>query len=84
MMFWTVSFPKIVVDAIDLLFIGDLENLLIQRFGRLQVVAERLLDDHSAPVIIVLLHQSIGGELFNDGAEETRSGRHVIEEVLMG
>ena len=31
-------FAQVVVDAVNLLFVGDLQQLLVQRFGRLQVV----------------------------------------------
>ena len=58
--------------------------MLVERFGRLQVVAERLFDDHPPPVVVILLQQSSGRELFDNGPEETRSRRHIKEEILMG
>src|SRR5271156_980785 len=47
-------------------------------------MAERLLDNHPAPVTVVLLHQPIGCEFFNDSAEETWSRRQVEKKVLFG
>src|SRR5208282_6324778 len=76
-------FSEIVVDAINLLFIGDFQNLLVERLRRLQVVTEGFLDDHAPPVIIALLHQPIRRELFHNGAKETWSGCKVIKEVLL-
>jgi hypothetical protein len=64
-------------------FIGEFEQLLIEGFGRLEVVPEGLFDDHPAPVVVVLLHQSSGGELLHDGPEETGSGCQVVKEVVM-
>ena len=49
-------FAEVVVDAVDLLFAGDLEELLVQDPGRVDVVAEGLLDDHAAPVMVFFFH----------------------------
>src|ERR1700678_873609 len=35
-------------------------------------------------MIVVLLHQPIGREFFDDRAEETWSRRHIVEKVLLG
>ena len=77
-------FTQIMIDAIDLLLVGELEQFLIEGFGRFQVVTERLFDHHPTPVVVVLLHQAGGRELFNNRTEEARSRRHVKEHVLMG
>src|ERR1700678_49748 len=71
------------IDAIDLLLVGNLQYLLVERFCRFQVVAEWLFDNDPAPVIVVLLQQSIGGELLHNGTEKIRSGRQVVEEILV-
>ena len=46
-------FAEIVIDAEDLVFVEHLVHLIVQRLGRLQIVAERLLDDDADPVLAV-------------------------------
>src|SRR5258708_37371887 len=62
-------FAQIMIDAVNLFFVGDFEQLLIKDLGRLKVVTEGIFDDHSAPMVVVLLHQSIGGEFLNNHAQ---------------
>jgi hypothetical protein len=42
------------VDPVDLLFPQDRENLLVERDGGGEVVAERLFDDDPAPGLALL------------------------------
>ena len=42
---------EIVVDAVDLRLVEVFVDELIQRFGRLQIATERLLDDEARPVL---------------------------------
>src|SRR6266851_8151842 len=77
-------FAQIMIDAVNLFFVGDFEQLLIKDLGRLKVVTEGLFDDDPPPVIVILLHQSAGGELFDNLAEITWSRCHVVEDVLVG
>ena len=77
-------FAQIVVDAVDLLFVGFFEQLLVERFGRFQIVSERLFDDHPAPVAVGLFHQSSSRELLHDRPEETGRSREVVEKILVG
>ena len=72
-------FAQVVVDAVNLLFVHFLEQLLVQRPGRIQVAAERLFDDHPAPLMVFFLHQAGGGQLLHDGAKEIRRGGEIVE-----
>ena len=46
---------EVVVDAVDLRLAEDLADLAVQPLGRLEVVAERLLDDDPPPAAVVVL-----------------------------
>src|SRR6516225_3690678 len=50
------------VDAVDLMFLQCLSNLSIERFGRRQIVAERLFDHHPAPSAMCLSDKAGGTE----------------------
>ena len=49
---------QVVVDAVNLLFARDLEQLLIQGARRIEVASKRFFDDHSPPLMIVFGHQT--------------------------
>ena len=51
-------FAEIMVDPIDLLFTGNVEELFIQGLGGFQIMAERLLDDYPPPLPVVFLHEA--------------------------
>ncbi len=72
---------QIMIDAIDLLFFRNFQQLHIQVPGRLQVMTKGFLDDHPPPVLVVLFHKPGFSQVFDDGAEKTRGGRQV-EEVI--
>ena len=48
-------FAEIVIDSVDLILVQACANLAIERVRRFQVVAERLLDDHSSPMTVRFL-----------------------------
>ncbi|SCF84409.1 hypothetical protein GA0115255_108501, partial [Streptomyces sp. Ncost-T6T-2b] len=48
-MFWTVSFPRYVVDPEDLVGREDVVHELVELLRAGQVVTERLLDDGTPP-----------------------------------
>ena len=56
-MFWTAS-CQIVVDAEHRLLWEDAVDRRVELTGALQVVAERLLDDHPAPAALLLVGQA--------------------------
>src|ERR1035441_2649184 len=77
-------FAQIVIDAVDLLLVGLLQQLLVQRFRRLQIVPEGFLDNHTTPVTVGLFHQSGGGELLHDWTKKAWCRSEVVEHVLVG
>jgi hypothetical protein len=74
-------FAQIMVDAVNLLFLGDLQELLVQRLRRLQIVPEGLLDDHAPPVLAVFIHESDFCKVLDNTSEEA-GGSGKIEEVV--
>ena len=56
---------QVVIDAIDLLFAGHLQQLLVQQPGGFEIVPEGFFDNHPPPVLIVFLHQAGIRELLN-------------------
>ena len=44
-------FAKVVIDAVDLLLVRHLQQLLVQRPGGIKVVTKRLFDDDAPPVL---------------------------------
>ena len=62
---------QVVVDAVDLALVQHGAQLTIQLAGRIQVAAEGLLDDHPAPVAVLLAHQA-GSPGGTDLGEELR------------
>ena len=69
------------VDPIDLMLLQRLQDLGIERLGRGQVVAERLLDHHPSPLPVFFRHQARGAEPRDRRAEEA-IGDGEIEEVV--
>ena len=51
-------FAEIVIDTVNLRLVDYFQELLVQRLGRLEVVAEGLFNDHAPPVVILLAHQA--------------------------
>ena len=73
---------EVVVDAVDLRLAEDLADLAVEPLGRLEVVAERLLDDDPPPAAVVLLVvEPAPPELADDLGELRRLGREVEEVV---
>ena len=69
------------VDPIDLMLLQRLQDLGIERLGRRQIVAERLLDHDPAPLAVVFRHQARGAEPGDRHAEEA-IGDGEIEEAV--
>ena len=74
-------FAEVMVDPVDLFFVGNLEQLLVQRASAFEIMAEGLFYDHAAPVAVVLLHQAVFGEVLHDRSESIRSSGQVVEVV---
>ena len=57
-------------------------QLRVERLGRFQVVAKRLLHHHAAPVRVALRHQAGGAELIDDAAKKARAHSQVKHHVV--
>ena len=91
MMFCTVSLPRKWSIRIDLVFLGAAQDGGVQRLGGGLVVAERLFDDHAAPVfrvpavlVPVFLEQAGFAEMGDDRAEEAVGDGQVEQAVAAG
>ena len=73
-------FAKVVIDAIDLLFVEDGVDRLVQRLGTLQVVAEGLLDYDPFPAL-GRPGNAGGSEPVDDDRKELGGGRQVEDAV---
>ena len=47
-------FAQVMIDAINLVFVRNLQQLLVQRLGGFEIVAERLFDDDATPMLASL------------------------------
>ena len=72
------------VDAVDLVFGGNFQKVLVQFFRGVEVVAERLFDDHSPPMAVLFGHQADFRKLLDDGAEVIGRGGEIEETVAVG
>jgi hypothetical protein len=81
-LFW-YAHSAVVVDPIDLRFVEGAEQLLVEAAGRVEVPAERLLDDDARPPrgVVRVLHQHRRSQLLRDDAEELRRRGQVEEHV---
>ncbi len=77
-------FAEVVIDAVDLAFGGNFEKLLVEGFGGIEIVAERLFDDDAAPVAVFLVHEADFGEALDDVSEVVGRGGEVEEKVAVG
>ena len=65
------------VYPVDLVFVGAGEDALIERFGRVEVFAERLLHHQTPECLVGRLEQPGLAEVFRDHGEEARRHREV-------
>ena len=72
---------EIVIDAVDLRFLGRGEDLLIERARRLEVAAERLFDDDAPPLPRRLVEQPDRSEPLDDRPEQARRRCEIEEDV---
>ena len=76
---------QVVVDAIDLRLAEDLADLAVEPLGRVEVVAERLLDDDPPPAaVVVLVVEPDPAELGDDLGELRRLRGEVEQPVAAG
>src|SRR5580765_5216805 len=77
-------FAKVVVDAENLLFGQHFADLAVQRFGRFQIITERLFKDHSPPMTIFFTGQFRSAEALNDVAKECWAGGKIKKVIALG
>jgi hypothetical protein len=78
-------FSQVMIDAVDLLLVEDLVDLAVEGAGRLQVDAERLLDDHPRERLAGRrLGRQLGLAEAADHRRERRGGRRQIEDPVAG
>src|SRR5580700_4372145 len=76
-------FAEIMINAVNLLFFGDLQQLLVQYSGRIQVVTKRFFYNHTAPVMVVFFHQPHLGQMLDDRAEKIGGCSQVEEKITV-
>jgi len=70
------------IDAINLLFVPNLEQSCVQRLGGVDVVTERLLDDDAPPAFAArFIGQPRAGNVFCDRTEETVGDGEIEQHV---
>ena len=73
---------EVVVDAVDLRLAEDLADLAVELLGRLEVVAERLLDDDPPPPAVVALVVEADPAELGDDVGELRGLRREVEQPI--
>ena len=77
-------FPEIVIDPVDLPFLQDPLELVVQRPRRFQVMSERFFDDDATPCALTFDRQTILSQMRHDLSEQTGDGGHVKNIVALG
>src|SRR5664279_1069367 len=75
---------QVVIDAIDLAFRSDSQELLVQSLGGIEVVAKRLFDNHAAPMAVLFGHQADFRKPLDDVAKEVGRGGEVKKIIAVG
>jgi len=75
-------FAKVMVNAVDLTFVKDGMNLIVQSVGAFQVMPERFFDDDMRPAGLTAV-QSGQPQLLDDGGIE-RGRRGQVEKTVTG
>ena len=75
---------EIMIDAIDLVLVDDLQQFAVQRFGRFKIGAERLFDHQPAPCAAVLLKHSGAPEFAGNRRKRIGRGRQIEQAIAAG
>src|SRR5262249_54951220 len=75
---------QIVIDPIDLILVEDAEQLPIELTRRLEIGAERLLDDDAPPCAVLLARKADFAELADDQRESGRRRRQIEQAIATG
>src|SRR5262249_9119773 len=70
-----------VVDAIDLVFGHDLEDLRVKSLSRCKIVPERLFNDHPPPRSLGLSGKSGATKLLDERTKEPTGDRPIVQHV---
>ncbi len=79
-------FAEVMIDPIELVFVHDFEQLVVQGLGRGQVGAERLFDHQPPPraLIFVFVQQTGAAEFAADRRERVWRRRQIEQAVAAG
>ena len=77
-------FPQVVIDTVNLILLHYSFDLAVQRLGRFQIVAERLLDHNAPPPPVLLVRQTGGSQLLDNLAKKLRRGRQIKHVIARG
>src|ERR1700688_30385 len=77
-------FAEIMIDAVDLIFVEDLLELLVELSRGLQVVAERLFDNNAGPMTVFFLGETCLAELLHDRGEKARGDGEIEKAISSG
>ena len=72
------------IDPVDLMLLQVLQDFGVQRLGRIQVMAKRLLDHDSTPLSVSFRDQTRGSETRNRHTEEAVRNREIEEAFARG
>jgi hypothetical protein len=76
-------FSQIMIDAVDLVFAGNFQKVLIQGLGGIEIVPEGFFDDHAPPVAVLFLHEADFRQPLDHVVEIFGRGSHVEKIVTM-
>ena len=74
-------FSQVMVNAIDLIFLQNLSNFVIQGDGRRQIVSKRFFDHHPPPLPIHFIGQPGIAKLFYDHWKKCGAGGQVEQAI---
>src|SRR5579872_1585303 len=77
-------FAEVMVDPVNLVFGGDLEQIGVQRLGGVKIGAERLFDDKPSPRAPVFVQHAGAAELLRDRGEGLGRRRQIEQAVAAG
>src|ERR1035437_380505 len=73
---------EIMIDAIDLTFFYQLQQIGIKTFCRFEIASKRLFINESPPVAILLFSKAVTDDLAGDLGKQIGRCREVIEVIL--
>ena len=74
-------FAEVMIDAINLVFVQDLLDFLIELLRGLQIAPERLFDHDPSPLLVIFANQTDRAQLFDYGRKIV-GRRSKIEKIV--